>query len=164
MSERTHESTSFRALFHLLTRRALTIHLRQSAAGQRKDAQQRLYPLLDRAVWRLPENCRVPFILCLLEGRTIEEAATVLAWSQCLVRRRLRIGQRLLRRRLAACGVYASTALLCRVLRQDLGTGRLSDSQLSTIVQVATATAPSGTTHGVSQRVALLAAQVMCCV
>ena len=48
-----------------------------------------LRSVLDAELGELPEKWRLPLILCYLEGRTQDEAASQLAWSKSALRRRL---------------------------------------------------------------------------
>jgi RNA polymerase sigma factor (sigma-70 family) len=61
---------------------------------------------------RLPENQRLPLILCYLDGKTRDEAARHLGWSVSTLRGRLERGRLRLRSRLAARGVELSATLL----------------------------------------------------
>jgi RNA polymerase sigma factor (sigma-70 family) len=67
-----------------------------------------LLALLDEEIARLPERYRLPLVLCLLEGRTIEEAARQLGWSVGSLRGRLTRGRERLRRWLMRRGVDLS--------------------------------------------------------
>ena len=67
-----------------------------------------LLALLDTEVARLPEVYRLPFLLCLLQGRTVEEASRLLGWSIGSVRGRLARGRERLRRRLTQRGIDLS--------------------------------------------------------
>lgn len=55
---------------------------------------------LYRALWQLPEDQRVPWMLTQIEGMTLEEAASACDLSQSTVRRRIKEAQRRLDRRL----------------------------------------------------------------
>jgi RNA polymerase sigma factor (sigma-70 family) len=59
-----------------------------------------LLALLDEEIARLPERYRLPLVLCLLQGRTVEEAARLLGWSLGSLRGRLTRGRERLRQRL----------------------------------------------------------------
>ncbi len=69
-----------------------------------------LLALLDEEVGRLPERYRLPVLLCVLQERTVEEAAALLGWSVGSVRGRLTRGRDRLRQRLARRGVCLNAA------------------------------------------------------
>jgi RNA polymerase sigma factor (sigma-70 family) len=64
-----------------------------------------LLTILDEELRRLPETFRLPLILCCLEGRSQEEAATLLAWTPGSVKGRLERGRQRLKDRLARRGL-----------------------------------------------------------
>src|SRR5579864_941979 len=68
--------------------------------------------LLDKELARLPERFRQPLILCYLEGKTRDEAASELGWSLSTFRGRLERGRERLRCRLERRGLTLSAALL----------------------------------------------------
>src|SRR5262245_3045688 len=68
--------------------------------------------VLDEELARLPENYRVPLVLCYLEGMTRDEAAQQLGWSLGTLKRRLEQGRRRLRDRLTRRGLAPAAALL----------------------------------------------------
>src|SRR5262249_11367207 len=72
--------------------------------------------ILDEELRRLPETFRLPLILCCLEGRSQDEAATLLGWTPGSVKGRLERGRQRLRDRLARRGltfaIGAGVALL----------------------------------------------------
>ena len=61
---------------------------------------------------RLPERCRVPVVLCDLEGLTHEQAARHLSWPIGTVKSRLTSGRERLRARLVRRGVAPALALM----------------------------------------------------
>src|SRR5262249_1822515 len=67
-----------------------------------------LLALLDEEIARLSERYRLPLVLCLLQGRTVEEAAEQLGWSLGSLRGGLTRGRERLRRRLMRRGLDLS--------------------------------------------------------
>jgi DNA-directed RNA polymerase specialized sigma24 family protein len=80
-----------------------------------------LQPLLDQELNGLPENYRLPILLCDLEGKTIKEAARQLGWPQGTLAGRLARGRKLLAKRLASRGVVLSAGSLAAVISQNVG-------------------------------------------
>jgi hypothetical protein len=70
-----------------------------------------LLAAVEEEVRRLPEAYRLPVLLCCLEGRTREEAAALLGWSEGSVKGRLERGRARLHARLARRGLTLSAAL-----------------------------------------------------
>jgi RNA polymerase sigma factor (sigma-70 family) len=77
-----------------------------------------LRTVLDSELGRLPEKWRQPLILCYLEGRSQEEAASQLGWSKSTLLRRLEEARQALGRRLTRRGV-AWPAALSAILVSD---------------------------------------------
>jgi RNA polymerase sigma factor (sigma-70 family) len=73
---------------------------------------------LDAELGTLPEKWRLPLILCYLEGRTQDEAASQLAWSKSTLRRRLEEARDALGRRLNGRGVVWPAALSAVLLSE----------------------------------------------
>jgi RNA polymerase sigma factor (sigma-70 family) len=71
-----------------------------------------LVALLHEEIDRLPERCRVPVVLCDLEGLTHEQAARRLSWPIGTVKSRLMSGRERLRTRLVRRGVAPAIALM----------------------------------------------------
>src|SRR5262249_60430914 len=61
--------------------------------------------VLDEELGRLPDNYRVPLLLCCLAGRTRDEAAEQLGWTPATLKMQLERGRQLLRTRLALRGL-----------------------------------------------------------
>jgi RNA polymerase sigma factor (sigma-70 family) len=72
--------------------------------------------ILDEELQRLPETFRAPLVLCYLEGRTQDEAATQLDVSKSTVRRNLERAREVLGRRLVRRGVTLSAVLSARLI------------------------------------------------
>jgi RNA polymerase sigma factor (sigma-70 family) len=75
-----------------------------------------LRPVLDEEVGRLPEQFRVPFVLCHLEGLSNEEAARRLGCPRGTVLSRLARARQRLRDRLVRRGIDPSGAMLAAAL------------------------------------------------
>jgi RNA polymerase sigma factor (sigma-70 family) len=71
-----------------------------------------LLAMVDAEVARLPEVYRLPVLLCVLQERSVEEAARILDWSTGSVRGRLARGRQMLRERLAGRGLAPSGSAL----------------------------------------------------
>jgi RNA polymerase sigma factor (sigma-70 family) len=67
---------------------------------------------LDDELTRLPERYRAVLIVCCLEGRSRDEAASQLGWSQEQVKGRLERAREMLRRRLGRRGIELGGVLL----------------------------------------------------
>jgi RNA polymerase sigma factor (sigma-70 family) len=67
-----------------------------------------LRPMLDQEVQRLPKKYRTPMVLCYLEGKTYEEAASLLGCPKGTVAIRLLRGRQMLKGRLVRRGLFAA--------------------------------------------------------
>jgi C-terminal peptidase prc len=79
-------------------------------------AGRELCAALDEELRGLPEKYRAPLLACYLEGRTTDQAARQLGWSQRTLERRLAQGRARLRARLVRRGLTLSGALLTAAL------------------------------------------------
>src|SRR5262249_61456057 len=67
---------------------------------------------LDEELDRLPDGYRMPLLLCYLDGKSRDEAASELGWTLNRVRGQLERGRERLRRRLGRRGIALSAGLL----------------------------------------------------
>jgi RNA polymerase sigma factor (sigma-70 family) len=139
-----------------LRRQKQTSLLRKEANAQHFCGTE-IQELLDIALHELPEKYRAALILCCLEGRTQEEAATRLGCPLGTVRSRLARGRGMLRRKLALRGLALSAGALATLLTAQTSTASLPvnlfDSALHAAVQYSSGQALPGL---VSPTVALL--------
>jgi DUF4097 and DUF4098 domain-containing protein YvlB len=127
----------------------------QSSLGE--DAHLEFRSVVDEEVSRLPEKYRTPIVLCYLEGKTNEEAAsqlgcptgTVVTW---LARARQRLRTRLARRGIGISAV-ALVPLLCK---PDIGTAAPPGFLQATLKAALLITHDKSMVGPVSARVALL--------
>jgi RNA polymerase sigma factor (sigma-70 family) len=129
---------------------------RPAGAGGDGDLERSLH----EEIGRLPERCRAPVVLCLLEGLTHEQAARHLGWPVGTVKSRLAHGRerlrgRLLRRGLAP-GAALSAALAARPARAAVPAA-LAEATARAAVRLAAGRAAAG---AVPAAVASLAGRV----
>jgi RNA polymerase sigma factor (sigma-70 family) len=118
--------------------------------GQWRDLQ----PLLDQELNGLPENYRLPILLCDLEGKSIKDAAQQLGWPQGSLAGRLARGRKLLAKRLANRGVVLSAGSLAAVVSQNVASAAVPPTLMRSTVQATI-------TGVVADRVALLTEGVL---
>ncbi|VTR96182.1 wd-40 repeat protein : Uncultured bacterium genome assembly Metasoil_fosmids_resub OS=uncultured bacterium PE=4 SV=1: Sigma70_r2: Sigma70_r4_2: WD40: WD40: PQQ_2: WD40 [Gemmata massiliana] len=75
-----------------------------------------LLTALDDELARLPDRYRAPLLACYLDGRTQDEAARQLGWSQSTLRRRLDAARTLLKERMTARGATLGGGLIAGIL------------------------------------------------
>jgi RNA polymerase sigma factor (sigma-70 family) len=102
-----------------------------------QDQWRDLQLLLDQELNGLPENYRLPILLCDLEGKTIKEATQQLGWPQGTLAGRLARGRKLLAKRLANRGVVLSAGSLAVVISQNAASANVPTSLMSSTVKAA---------------------------
>jgi RNA polymerase sigma factor (sigma-70 family) len=116
-----------------------------------------LRPVLDEAVASLPEPCRMPFVLCYLDGRTVSDAARELGWPRGTVATRLALARQRLRARLASRGVALSAGALAGAVSGNVASARAPVSLLVTTARAATVAAGHEMATGTGPATAALA-------
>jgi RNA polymerase sigma factor (sigma-70 family) len=111
-----------------------------------------LLRVLDEELGRLAERYRLPLILCVLEGRSVPEAARQLGWSSGSVRGRLARGRACLQARLARRGLAVPAGVAGLLLAPAAAEATLSADLSARAVRGALGSAGS-----VSARAAALA-------
>jgi RNA polymerase sigma factor (sigma-70 family) len=108
-----------------------------------------LGPLLDEEVNRLPAKYRIPFVLCYVEGRTVEETARHLGWPRGTVGTRLAGARERLRTRLARRGVTLTAGALTGAFSQSGAFATLPAPLVVATVDAAMRFAAGGAAAGV---------------
>jgi RNA polymerase sigma factor (sigma-70 family) len=117
---------------------------------------------LDVELSQLPDNLRLPLILCYLEGRTQEESATQLGWSKSTLRRRLDEARDALGSRLIARGIPWTAAISAVLLADCLASAAPASALIAQTVEAAAGVAAGKTMAQVaSATVAALAEGVL---
>ena len=122
-----------------------------------------LQPLLDEELSRLPDNYRLPLLLCDLEGKSIKEATQQLDWPQGTLAGRLVRARKMLAKRLTQRGVVLSGGALAVVLSEKAASAcvPLSLAVFTTKAAVAIAAGQAAAPSLVSAKVAALMEGVM---
>src|SRR6266849_5911851 len=102
-----------------------------------QDQWSDLQPLIDQELNGLPENYRLPILLCDLEGKSIKEATQQLGWPQGTLAGRLARGRKMLAKRLANRGVVLSVGALAVVVAQNVASAGVPTSLMSSTVKAA---------------------------
>lgn len=92
-------------------------------------------PTLDEEIARLPDRYRVPFVLCYLEGLTVDEAADRLGRPRGTIGVQLARARERLRTRLSGRGVGLGAAALSAALASDVSAA-LSGALVSTTLRI----------------------------
>ena len=103
-----------------------------------QDRWRDLQLLIDQELNGLPENYRLPILLCDLEGKAIKEATQQLGWRQGTLAGRLARGRKLLAKRLANRGVVLSAGSLAAVVSQNAASADVPASLVRSTVKAAT--------------------------
>jgi RNA polymerase sigma factor (sigma-70 family) len=112
---------------------------------------------LDFELSRLPDKWRLPLILCYLEGRTQDEAASHLGWSKSTLRRRLREARDALGRRLSGRGLVGSAGLAAVLVSDCTASAAPAPGLLASTAKAAAGVAAGKTVAtAASARVAVL--------
>jgi RNA polymerase sigma factor (sigma-70 family) len=91
----------------------------ERAVPARDEVGGDLLRLFDQELRRLPDQCRLPIILCALEGKAQKHVAKQLTWPIGNVSGRLVRGKMILAKRLARHGLVLSTCWLATLLSHD---------------------------------------------
>jgi RNA polymerase sigma factor (sigma-70 family) len=92
-------------------------------------------PLLDAALERLPEQYRVPIILCDLDGKSRKDAARQLNLAEGTLSSRLARGRRILAGRLKRQGLALSGGALAAALAQSAAAAQVPATLLRSVAQ-----------------------------
>ncbi|HEY1380119.1 MAG TPA: sigma-70 family RNA polymerase sigma factor [Gemmataceae bacterium] len=98
-------------------------------------------PVIDSEIARLPERLRRPFVLCCLEGLTVDEAARRLGTPRGTVGTRVGRARDLLRERLAGRGIGLAAAALTSALAVEASAG-VPAALVTGTLAIAAGTAP----------------------
>ena len=134
---------------------------RPEAVGD--EARPECLALLDGELAGLPENYRLPIVLCDLEGRTRQEAAKQLGWPEGTVAGRLRGHCAMLAKRLACRGLTLSAGGLAAFLPTDAVSAHVPAALVANTVKAAMLLAAGESAAGslISAKVATLTGEIM---
>jgi RNA polymerase sigma factor (sigma-70 family) len=107
-----------------------------------------LRPVLDEEIQRLPARYRAPFVLCHLEGKTNEEAASCLGCPKGTILSRLARARERLRARLTKRGITLSTAALAALVTGQTASAAVPTALTATTLAAAMILATTGAATG----------------
>jgi RNA polymerase sigma factor (sigma-70 family) len=121
-------------------RRARELPLRNLTAAAPEPAPgiAELWPLLDAEVHRLPDKYRIPFVLCYLEGKTLQAAAQQLGCPSGTVGSRLARAKERLRHRLSHLGLALTAAAFTAALSYQTAHAGVEAQLLAVTARAAT--------------------------
>lgn len=96
-----------------------------------------LQPVLDQELQRLPPKYRAPMVLCYLEGKTYEEAASTLGCPKGTVAIRLLRGRQMLKDRLARRGLMAAAGCVATLAVVPAANAAVSPAVAAATIAVA---------------------------
>ena len=97
-------------------RRCEIVPITNGEGAEFEAAKRELCAVIDDTLAALPEQFRLPLLLCYIHGKSQDEAAAELGWSKPTLRGRLERGRALMQERLARRGITLPAALLASVL------------------------------------------------
>jgi Sigma-70, region 4 len=131
--------------------------VRRPCAWTHDPAPDDVRPVIDEELARLPEKYRAPVLLCDLEGQSIDEAASLLAWPRGTVGTRLAKARAILKSRLVRRGLGFGTGLV--VLHSSASP--VSASWINQTTRIASIYATDGTAAAGTTPAAVLASQIL---